>query len=522
VALEQDDWKQKYKELAQECELLQQRAELAEARTRALSTQLTLGLRGQSAGLDAEFDLLREAIQSAASDSQFDRVLGRIERQIKLLDDQRLSTSKDIRNGFERWLGQLRQLSDNEPFANLLNGTARRIPEASEHLYKLAALLLEMVELQKGLLPRNDDAHAFALNESDRDDVVDLEVLESRVATEMLQLIEALNVEASGLALARQLIERIEGGVKAAELPEVMAELVKLARLSTGLEHQEFENYLLTLNEQLAYVQEFLAQSKTEEGKAFEAHQQLDRQVRQDVTKLHRSVKESKDLLSLKRAVAQQLSSIVQTMDAYREREEEREQRMQARYESLLEKVEQMEIETGRVRSRMEEEQLKARTDPLTGLPNRVAYEDQLATELGRWQRYNTPFSVAVVDLDRFKRINDEYGHLAGDKVLRLVARVLQSNLRASDFIARYGGEEFVLLFPSTVGRDALAAADKLREAVAASPFNFRGQPVKVTASLGVAQVADGDDAETLFARADGALYKAKEQGRDRVLGAGS
>ena len=124
-----------------------------------------------------------------------------------------------------------------------------------------------------------------------------------------------------------------------------------------------------------------------------------------------------------------------------------------------------------------------------------------------------------MVDLDRFKRINDEYGHLAGDKVLRLVARVLQRNLRGSDFIARYGGEEFVLIFPSTGKRDSLVAADKLREAVKASPFNFKGEPVMVTASFGVAEVQPDDDAETLFGRADCALYRAKEGGRDRVIG---
>jgi diguanylate cyclase len=520
VALEQDDWKQKYKELAQECEALQRDTDSTASRARALSSQLALGLRGQSAALDAELDLLLQMMRKPDINGQFDRVLGRVERQIKLLDDQRLSVSKDIRVGFERWINQLRSINQSEPFTNLLNASERRVPEAAEHFYKLAELLQELVELQKGLLPAQaENEHSFALSASDPNDVVDLEMLESRIATEMLNLIEALNIEASGLALARELIARIEKGIPAADLPDVMASLVKLARLSTGLEHQEFETYLLSLNEQLTYVQDFLSQSRQEESRAFEAHQQLDHKVRRDVSKLHQSVKSSNDLLSLKKAVAEQLTSIVRTMDRYKDHESEREGRMQQRYDALVERVEQMEVEAGRVRSRMEEERVKARTDPLTGLPNRAAYDDQLATELERWQRYNTPFSVAVVDLDRFKRINDDYGHLAGDKVLRLVARVLQRNLRGSDFIARYGGEEFVLIFPSTGKRDSLVAADKLREAVKASPFNFKGEPVMVTASFGVAEVQPDDDAETLFGRADCALYRAKEGGRDRVIG---
>ncbi|MBR9884929.1 MAG: GGDEF domain-containing protein [Oceanospirillales bacterium] len=520
MALEQEDWKLKFKELAQECEALQQNVEAAHALNRSLTAQLALGVRGQSATLDAELDQLRELLLKPGNPGTLDKTFGRVERQIKLLDDQRLSVSGDIRNAFDRWIGQLKGLSQSEAFANLLKNTAKRVPDASEHLYKLSGLLLEMVELQKGLLPASSSTETYELNGRGDTDALEVEMLERRVADEMLKLIDALNVQSSGLALARQLIERIEAGLKSADIPDLMSELVRLARLSAGLEHQEFENYLINLNEQLAYVQEFLSQSQDEERQAFEAHQHLDDAVRQNVRQLHQSVKASNDLPSLKLAVSQQLASIVSTMDQYRSHESEREKRMQVRYESLLEKVDQMEVEASRVRSRMEEEQLRARTDPLTGLPNRVSYDDQLKEALGRWQRYQTPFAIAVVDLDRFKEINDAYGHLAGDKVLRLVARVLQRNLRGSDFIARYGGEEFVIIFPSTVGTDAKSAADKLRDAVQNSPFHFRGEPVQVTASIGVAQVGAEDAEEDVFARADAALYRAKEEGRNKVVSA--
>lgn len=481
---------------------------------------MAIALRGQSAALDAELDLLRRELQSSAAED-LSKVFSRIERQVKYLDDQRLSVRRDIGAALERWLGQLRSLSASESFSNLLKNTERRVPDAAEHLYKLSALLLEMVELQQGLLPQMAKAGAdnnFALNHNDDNDVVDLEVLESRLAAEMLNLIEALNIQASGLELARQLIQRIETGVLAADLPELMSDLVRLARLSAGLEHDDFENYLLSLNEQLAYVQEFLVQSQAEENTAFAAHQQLDEKVRRDVSQLRESVKTTDDLRTLKTLVARQLESIVSTMDDYRLREKEREQGMRRRYQALLEKVEQMELEAARVKSRIEEEQIRARTDPLTGLPNRAAYNDSLESELGRWDRYATEFSIAVVDLDLFKEINDKYGHLAGDKVLRLVARVLRQSLRGSDFIARYGGEEFVVIFPSTGRTDAAAAAEKLRSAVETSPFNFRGEPVRVTASLGVAVVQAGDSAEALFARADQALYQAKDGGRNNVV----
>lgn len=517
MALGQDDWKQKYKELAQECELLHKHAERSDARIRALSAQLALGLRGKSAALDTEFDQLRELMRGSAPDNRFDQVLGEIEYQIKLLDDQRLSVSQDIRRAFELWLDQLRPLDEQLRLSEQFDDVARQVPDASEHLYRLSVLLLDMVELQKKLLllPAADDAAAVS-SSNDSDASVELSLLERRMADGMLKLIDALNVESE--KLAQPLATRLSQGAKAAELPGLMSELINLARQARGLEHQAFGTYLLSLNEQLAHVQAFMAQNKEDEGQAIGQQQQFEEQMRQDVAQLHHSVRETDDLLSIKRIVAQKLSSIVHTMDAYRERESDREQRMRERYEALLAKVGQMQTESEHVRLRLEEEHHRAQTDPLTGLPNRVAYDAQFHAELERWHRYNIPFSIVVADLDRFKQINDRYGHLAGDKVLRLVARILQRNLRSDDFIARYGGEEFVLLLPSTQSGAARVVADKLCAAVAASPFHFHGQPVTVTASFGVAQVTAGDNAESLFARADGALYGAKAGGRNQVF----
>ncbi len=179
--------------------------------------------------------------------------------------------------------------------------------------------------------------------------------------------------------------------------------------------------------------------------------------------------------------------------------------------------VTEMEEETRRVKAHMEEERQKARTDALTGLPNRAAYDDHMAKEFERWSRYQQSFSVAIGDLDFFKKVNDTYGHLAGDKVLKLVARVLSKNLRTSDFIARFGGEEFVVLMPSTTAEEGARAIDKLRASISKSPFNFHGKPVTITMSFGITQTQDADTPDDLFGRADKALYEAKQKGRDRV-----
>ena len=119
---------------------------------------------------------------------------------------------------------------------------------------------------------------------------------------------------------------------------------------------------------------------------------------------------------------------------------------------------------------------------------------------------------------DRFKKVNDSYGHKAGDRVLQLVSRELRTRLRATDFIARYGGEEFVLLLPETTVEAARAVIDKLRNRVAGLPFHFGGEPVSVTFSAGATEFREGDSVESGFDRADRALYQAKDAGRNQTV----
>jgi two-component system, cell cycle response regulator len=154
------------------------------------------------------------------------------------------------------------------------------------------------------------------------------------------------------------------------------------------------------------------------------------------------------------------------------------------------------------------------REDALTGLLNRRAILAQLAGTVSGARRHGHPLSVAMVDLDGFKAINDEHGHAAGDAVLVSAVRAMRAHLRAEDQLGRLGGEEFLVLLPDTRSDAATHVAEKLREEVAAAPG-----PVPVTCSIGVA-TWDGETPELLLRRADEALYAAKDAGRDRVIAA--
>ncbi|WP_043309577.1 sensor domain-containing diguanylate cyclase [Pseudomonas sp. ML96] len=158
-----------------------------------------------------------------------------------------------------------------------------------------------------------------------------------------------------------------------------------------------------------------------------------------------------------------------------------------------------------------------ATTDVLTGLPNRRGF-DLLATQaLHEAVRERSPLSALLIDLDHFKLLNDNHGHLAGDQVLRGFARSLQGNLRQSDIICRWGGEEFILLLKDTGTTTARLLAEKIRQQTEEELFPFNGVNLRVTTSIGVTELQGEESLERLIARADRALYRAKQSGRNRV-----
>jgi diguanylate cyclase len=159
----------------------------------------------------------------------------------------------------------------------------------------------------------------------------------------------------------------------------------------------------------------------------------------------------------------------------------------------------------------------EARTDFLTLLANRRAFDDEIARLVHVKHEASRPFSLAIVDIDHFKRFNDSYGHQAGDEVLRRVARVLCACTREGDVAARYGGEEFAVLFPNTRIEQAQQLVEQIRESVDLAYFRFAGNSLHVTASLGVAEALGGEDAAGLIQRSDAALYAAKEAGRNQA-----
>src|SRR5260370_27037601 len=156
--------------------------------------------------------------------------------------------------------------------------------------------------------------------------------------------------------------------------------------------------------------------------------------------------------------------------------------------------------------------------DGLTEIANKRHFDDFLEREIARATRYGRSLSLVLFDIDHFKSLNDRYGHLAGDRVLKAIAALVAKEVRRDELLARYGGEEFAVVLPETGVEAAAVFCDRIRAAVEAEVFHYDDEPLRATISLGVAALIPDDSLQSLVARADANLYRAKQEGRNRVV----
>ncbi|WP_328188707.1 diguanylate cyclase [Marinobacter sp. OP 3.4] len=280
---------------------------------------------------------------------------------------------------------------------------------------------------------------------------------------------------------------------------------------------REFQNFLQRLDERLSSLYGHLSDhADVIEGRRTSAAE-LERTLRAELSELGGRLETSSDLAELRTSVSGHIERIARTVEAFRTQEDRREEQVSEQMMLMREKLVAMETHCDQVREQLERERARALTDILTQLPNREAWDERLRFEYQRWQRYGRPVTLAMIDIDYFKRVNDSFGHKAGDRVLQLVAKAIQERLRATDFLARYGGEEFVAILPETSPEQAAGMLDEIRRHVADMPFHFQGQPVRVTVSAGFSGFREDIEPDLVFDEADKALYQAKTHGRNRV-----
>lgn len=242
----------------------------------------------------------------------------------------------------------------------------------------------------------------------------------------------------------------------------------------------------------------------------------LNTEIHRQVGDLRNSTQSAQELNTLKTHTSEHLDRLLAQLLEHKQMEDDRQQEVQKKIELMTQKLQDLETETESLRTKLKIEHDKALCDPLTGLPNRLAYNSRAEMELSRWKRYKAPLTLVIWDIDYFKRINDEYGHKAGDKTLALIGQLLQNNCRQTDFAARYGGEEFVMLMPNTQEHQALEMAENIRKMIQNCGFNSNGEDINLTLSCGISEFKGDDQLDDVFVRADQALYQSKQRGRNQ------
>ncbi len=341
----------------------------------------------------------------------------------------------------------------------------------------------------------------------------------------------AVHVQAAIVAMLERLASLPELRPALAELQERPIAALTPDELAEGLErvarhigeqrsrlhHEklEVEDLLRHIDARLEEVGSYLAGEAADQQSVQDSTQQLNLLVMDEMHELNTDVQRAIDLTELRSRVRVRLETITTHLQDFRAREEQRFASQTDRTGRLRVRIAELEHESRNLQESLQEEQRLAMVDALTGIANRAAYDERIEHEFTRWNQDGGPVSILAWDIDRFKDINDAYGHRAGDKVLRVIGQHLAQHVRGTDFVARYGGEEFVMILVGTDADQALVAADKIRIGIAKIGFHFRNKPVTVTASCGITTFHRDDTPDIIFDRADRALYRAKDAGRN-------
>jgi len=535
-----------------------------------LLVRVSLAAEGLNDELDIQLTSLRDLLRKdKAGRTELSSRLEKIEAAVLELDEQKSDRTEKVLDALESLVDQLLELELEKQQKKQLKQLSKEIKSQKNGLKEYPNLLMKYARLQEdalkmqlssvgkegkaGFLQRllgststelptselspseNDETESLRLSQateldiscnsanvavdgdSDGEFIPGFSAISGHVSSALNNLIEQLTIPPTAESAAEKVQGNIRSGLNWYELGPTIDDVANLVISAVGKGQKDFENFLQNLDSRLAKLQGYLSESQTQQLDWQGTSSELDKQVRKQVLSISKEVRDSSDIDHLKVSVSGHLDTIISSMDDFVSAEDNRVDEMNKQMEAMQHRLVAMETEAGEIRARLKVERTKALTDVLTGLSNREAYEERLQMEFERWKRYRQPAAIVVGDIDLFKQVNDNYGHLAGDKVIQIIAKEITNRIRKTDFVARYGGEEFVIILPETEIKDVIPVMEKTREMISRLPFHFRDEKVQITMSFGVSEFQDKSTAAEIFDLADKALYKAKQNGRNRV-----
>ncbi len=332
---------------------------------------------------------------------------------------------------------------------------------------------------------------------------------------ELQQLILNLDIGEAYIKQLETIRQKIVCTNNPLKLPQYCMSIIAIIIDSTREERRSSRHFLYTLNDSLTQFYLNFANNLKRAESAFEEQDLCVKTIQKKSSRLKKEAEKAINVESLRKNIFSYVESVEQLIKA---KEGEKERQVRQQFQNMVREIKELQNETKNYQNTLKQQNKQLHTDFLTKIPNRAAWSERLQIEFTRYQRYQHPLNLAVIDIDKFKKINDTFGHLAGDKVLNVIAQTLQRSLRNADFIARYGGEEFTLLLPDINQQQMQVVLQKLCHTIKMIPFKFKKENISITISIGSTCFCKDDDIDSVFERADQALYHAKNNGRDQVV----
>ncbi|HEC20119.1 MAG TPA: GGDEF domain-containing protein [Gammaproteobacteria bacterium] len=533
----EENWKQKYLASLDKLEHQEKRWQATEALLKQGLTRVALAAEGQDGALDDDLALLRKILRKDVDLNQLEGVVNDLSQSVKRLDEAR-SEGAAVHSPQEllgHWLDSLsfpKSLNARIHALRKQIANTRSLEEMEAPLRELAQLINETLQHVDQKAPSgatgggffrrlfgSDEETKTATEQTSQDSIG--KTTAPQISDFCIQLLDTLSLPAELNDEVESLKDKLGEGVSdysVAPALTAIANLISAMRRQMEEENKELQSFLLQLGDNLKEIDQNLSGAQDSHKESLHHSRKLDAAVHAHVQDIQSTVDAAPESEALKQQIQSRLDAIRTHLDQFRETEETRQQQLEAQLAQLNNRVHGMESESEKLRRRLQEKHEQAVRDPLTGLYNRLAYDERIVQEFARWKRYGKSMVLMMIDVDHFKKVNDTYGHKAGDKALVLIADQLRNHLRESDFLARFGGEEFVVLMPETDLDAAVIAAEKLRSAVELCQFHYQNKQVDITVSAGLAQLRKEDSVESLFKRADEAMYRAKQAGRNRCL----
>jgi diguanylate cyclase len=492
------NWKEKYLSALEEFETSQNQDQQRLDLLRRGLVRVSLAADGLDESLDQQLDEMRTALRSGRDIKTLEPMVSQLESTIIALDDRRKDEHGEVQALIEGQLDKYLNLSLpraekssikklRKTVSSLLSGNGmnpdiwkglnqvhdqvtshlmQRIDELSENKPGFLSRLLSSGKASDASIAEHNldseseqgDEIGISLEQmppskpennvevpvsSPSPEALDTESehtdMLNRLSQILCNLLDHLDVPVDFNIRKEKLVDRIKSPFELDHLPSLLDETTHLVASTRLMAQKEFEGFLVALHQRLNDIQEFLVTAREGEELSLQNQEKLDLDVRQELQEMRANVETSTDLGKLKFDIEDMVNRIVSAVDTFHTVEKQRRDEVYERIESLGQRMESMEAEATELKSSLEAQRLEALRDALTELPNRAAYDEQVNAEFTRWRRHNRPLSLAIIDIDYFKKINDTLGHLRGDKVLRLVAREIARRVRNEDFVARYG-----------------------------------------------------------------------------------